>query len=132
MTQRLSWVGLGIVLMLSGGCASPTAPTAAAYVPPPAELSLATGYPVVTLLPDLTANPAEVTVTSGSRVKMVNKSGRATWIHSYNCSEFQMMGLNPGTSRNTLPFSPAGKTCDYFAWNDDWTRKMFEGRVHVR
>jgi hypothetical protein len=136
MTQRLPWVGVALVIV-AAGCSSPTAPTSArpdAYVSAPAEMSLESGtVPVVTLLPDLTVSPAEVSVASGSRVRMVNNSGRSVWMHSYNCSEFQMMALRAGYSKNSLPFKPAGKTCDYFAWADDtWSRKIFEGRVHVR
>ena len=128
-------VGIAISIM-SAACASPTAPSSAraeVLVAAPAELSDTDGtVPVVTLLPDLTVSPAETTVSSGSRVKMINNSGRSARFHSYNCSEFQFMALPAGYSKNTMPFSPAGKTCDYFVWDVNWSRKLFEGRVIVR
>ena len=86
----------------------------------------------VSLLPDKTASPSTVEVTAGARVWFTNRSGDHVRLHSYNCSEFNMMGLYDGTSKNTLPFSPAGKTCDYFAWEENWSRKIFQGRVVVK
>ena len=85
----------------------------------------------VTLLPDLTASPSRITVKAGSRLLMTNKSGRSTRLHSYNCSEFSLMALPNGYSKNTYPFNPAGKTCDYFAWDSNWSRKIFVGQVVV-
>jgi hypothetical protein len=86
----------------------------------------------VTLLSDLTASPSSITVAAGSRVLFTNTSGRSTRLHSYNCSEFSLMALPDGYSKNTSPFGAAGKTCDYFAWDTNWSRKIFVGQVVVR
>jgi hypothetical protein len=91
-----------------------------------------TSTPVVTLLPDLTVDPARVTVMAGSTVKMVNKSGRYAKVHSYNCSEFSGVNLPNGGWIDTWEFSPAGKTCDYFVWDVNRTRKIFAGQVAVQ
>jgi hypothetical protein len=105
--------------------------------PPNTEISTATtasttdAQPVVTLLSDLTASPSLVTVKAGYRVKMVNQSGRYARIHSYNCSEFNMMQLPNGGWLNTSEFTPAGKTCDYFKWDVNWSRQIFVGQVVV-
>jgi hypothetical protein len=88
-----------------------------------------TSYPVVTLQPDLTANPALVTVQAGAKVLMVNNSTQYVLVRSY-CPEFGTMGLQPGVSRHTNPFYPAGKTCDYFVF--DYPRKIFVGQVAVK
>src|SRR5439155_13307256 len=88
--------------------------------------------PVVTLQPDLTANPSWVTVAAGSRVKFVDNSGRSVAIHCYNCIELGQLSLNPGTSKNTQVFWHAGKTCDYFAWDTNWSRQIFQGHVTVQ
>ena len=124
-------------LMLTIGCSgtAPFAPTQVATdLGGPAALATAStaGTPSVTLMPDLTANPSRVTVAAGSRVLFTNKSGRSTRLHSYNCSEFSLMARPNGYSKNTYPFSPAGKTCDYFAWDTNWSRKIFVGQVIVQ
>jgi hypothetical protein len=31
-----------------------------------------------------------------------------------------------------MPFDPAGKTCDYFVWDTNWSRKIFVGRIVVQ
>jgi hypothetical protein len=140
MTKRFGSLVIGMgLLMLSVGCSKGSTPVAPSNstmsVLDSGSLSLdSTTYPYtyVTLEPDLTANPASVTVKAGYRVRMVNNSGRYVTIHSYNCYEFQAISLRPGESRSTFPFSPAGKTCDYFAWAQDWSAKYFEGRVLVQ
>ena len=131
-----SWVFAFSTLTWMFGCsgAAPLAPTRVAT-----ELggstALATastiGTPSVTMQPDLTASPSRITIAAGSRVLFTNRSGRSTRLHSYNCSEFSLMALPDGYSKNTYPFSPAGKTCDYFAWDTNWSRKIFVGQVVV-
>jgi hypothetical protein len=86
----------------------------------------------VTLLPDLTVDSPRVAVSAGTRVKMVNKSGRYAKVHSYNCSEFSGVNLPNGGWINTWAFTPAGKTCDYFVWDVNYSRKLFEGQVVVQ
>jgi hypothetical protein len=131
------WSAAMGALMISVGCSqAPTAPSSLAIESSSAALGATSettySQPVVTLLPDLTVSPSQVTVRAGYRVRMVNNSGRAARIHSYNCSEFTLMALPAGYSKNTLPFSPAGKTCDYFVWETDWSRKIFVGQVIVQ
>ena len=46
--------------------------------------------------------------------------------------EFQLMALPPGKSKNTIGFKPAGKTCDYFVWDVNWSRMIFVGQVVVQ
>ncbi len=87
--------------------------------------------PEIAMLPDLTVTPARVKVKAGYRVTFINKSGRYKQIHSYNCSEFQMVDPDPGTSIRSSPFSPGGKVCDYFAWENRRSRKIFVGQVEV-
>jgi hypothetical protein len=91
-----------------------------------------TSSPTVTLLPDLTVDSPRVAVSAGTRVKMVNKSGRYAKVHSYNCSEFSGVNLPNGGWINTWAFTPAGKTCDYFVWDVNYSRKLFEGQVVVQ
>jgi hypothetical protein len=135
MTKRF-WsgvIGLGM-LTWTVGCAreNPVAPSnlnARVAGGPLSELTT-TSYPVVTLQPDLTANPSVVTVQAGKPVLMVNNSTRYVLVRSYNCDEFLILGLQPGVSRYSWPFQPAGKTCDYFVW--DYPRKIFVGQVVVQ
>jgi len=87
--------------------------------------------PVITMLPDYTVSPARVVVKSGYRVKVVNNSGRYVQIHSYNCTQFQMVDPDPGDWVHSGIFRPAGKVCDYFAWDTNWSRKIFVGQVEV-
>lgn len=87
--------------------------------------------PSVTMLPDLTVTPLRVSVKTGYRVRFVNNSGRYVQIHSYNCSEFQMVDPDPGSWVNTMTFRPAGKVCDFFAWDRNWSAKIFVGQVEV-
>ena len=87
--------------------------------------------PSVTMLPDLTVTPSRVSVKTGYRVRFVNNSGRYVQIHSYNCSEFQMVDPDPGSWVNSMTFRPAGKVCDFFAWDRNWSAKIFVGQVEV-
>lgn len=136
MTRKLwvSMIGVGM-LTLTIGCSrqTPLAPgdVGSAISDAPAALTT-TGTPVVTLMPDLTASPSLVTVAAGYRVKMVNSSGRYAKVHSYNCTEFNMVNLPNGGWINTSVFTPAGRTCDYFVWDVNWSRKLFEGQVVVQ
>ena len=140
MTMKL-WSGLvGVaMLMMSFGCAreTPLAPseesaaTLSSAEPSVSATSVTTSVPVLTLQPNLTADPARVTVAAGGVVKFVNKSGRYTKVHSYNCTEFTMVSLPDGGWRNTQYFRSA-KTCDFFVWESDWSRKLFEGQVVVQ
>jgi hypothetical protein len=136
MKSLLGVVGVGL-LTLNIGCAreTPLAPSAVndAVVTGTQGSELTTDdTPVVTLLPDLTVDPTLTTVAAGSKVMMVNKSGRYAKVHSYNCSEFNMVNLPNGGWIRTSPFTPAGKTCDYFVWDVNWSRKLFEGQVKVQ
>ena len=151
MTKNF-WSGvLGVALLtFSVGCsgmASPVAPSSitsvakntgglsSADVSGAAEVSTTaaiSSYPAVTLQADLTASPSSVTVAAGSKVLMVNNSTRYVSVNSYNCAEFSSMGLQPGVSRHTMPFYTGGKTCDYFVWDKNWSRKIFVGQVVVQ
>jgi hypothetical protein len=132
------WLGVIAFGLLTWtvGCAreNPAAPSElnlSAAQGPLSELTT-TSYSIVTLQADLTANPALVTVRAGDPVLMVNNSARVVRIHSYNCSEFSAIWLSPGVAKHTIPFNPTGKTCDYFAWDTNWSRKIFQGKVDVR
>jgi hypothetical protein len=83
------------------------------------------------MLPDYTVSPSYVQVKAGSRVKVVNNSGRYFQIHSYNCSQFQMVDPYPGSYNYSGYFRTAGRVCDYFAWDTNWSRKLMEGKVEV-
>jgi len=136
MTTKSMWAVVGVA-MLAGtiGCAreTPLAPGVAENSASTAAAELTTGSnPVVTLMPDLTASPQVTTVSAGTRVKFVNNSGRYAKVHSYNCSEFSGVNLPNGGWINTWAFTPAGKTCDFFVWDTNYTRKLFEGQVVVR
>jgi hypothetical protein len=133
-----SWLGvIGVTMLtLSVGCAretplSPSQVNDAVSGAQGSELTT-TSWPVVTLLPDLTVDPTLTTVAAGSKVKMVNNSGRYAVVHSYNCSEFSGVNLPNGGWINTWVFKPAGKTCDFFVWDVNWSRKLFEGQVVVQ
>jgi hypothetical protein len=120
---------------MAGGCArnSPTAPATSEAVTLSGEDggSLTSSAYRVTLNADNTATPSSLAVASGYKVLFVNNSGRGVSLHSYNCSEFTYMDMGAGYSQNTLPFRPAGKTCDYLAYDDSY-RKIFEGRITVQ
>jgi hypothetical protein len=134
MKSLLGLIGVGM-LTLTAACAgeTPLAPGDAGGTASATQLELTTtSTPVVTLMPDLTVDPHQVLVTAGSTVKMVNNSGRYAKVHSYNCSEFSGVNLPNGGWINTWVFRPAGKTCDYFVWDVNWSRKLFEGQVMVR
>jgi hypothetical protein len=138
MTKKFWSAVMGVGLLMSSvGCSeiALTAPSNSTVTVLDSGLgstaSIADSYPVVTLLPDLTTDPSQVTVPAGYRVKMVNNSGRYAKMHSYNCSEFSMVNLPNGGWINTSVFNPAGKTCDYFAWDVNWSRKIFVGQVVV-
>jgi hypothetical protein len=134
MKSWLSMIGVGL-LTLTIGCAheTPLAPDDVGGGVSNTRLELTTtSTPVVTLMPDLTASPSRVTVAAGYTVKMVNNSGRYAVVHSYNCSEFSGVNLPNGGWINTWEFSPAGKTCDYFVWDVNWSRKLFQGQVVVQ
>ena len=128
-------IGFG-VLLLSVGCTqqSLTAPTELVSNSTTREATSSTSpYQVVTLQADLTAAPASVTVKAWDAVTFVNRSGRFVTIHSYNCNEFSVLRIPDGYSRNTNYFRPAGKKCDYFAWDDnDYSRQVFVGDVNVQ
>jgi hypothetical protein len=140
MTTTKSWLGMIGVALLIGcvGCSGTTAPIApsnssieigSASGPRVAETS---SEPTVTLRSDLTADPSTITVQAGTTLLVVNNSGRYVRMRSANCSdEFITMGLQDGAARHTMEFWPAGKTCDYFVWDTNWSRKIFNGRVYV-
>ena len=139
MNSWSSLIGVGMLVM-SFGCArdtplSPSEVNDAGSGTQASELAAtaaATSTPVVRLQSDLTASPSSVNVSAGYKVLIANESSRNVRLHSYNCSEFQAILLAPGASKHTSPFSPAGKTCDYFAWDTNWSRKIFGGRVTVQ
>jgi hypothetical protein len=126
-------IALGVLLM-AGGCGrnSPTAPATseAAALSGDDGGSLTSSAYSVTLNPNNSATPSSLAVASGYKVLFVNNSGRPVALHSYNCSEFSYMSLNAGYSKNTLPFNPAGKTCDYTAYDTNY-QKIFVGRITV-
>lgn len=135
--MRVGFSAIGLTAMLAAsGCGAnpPTAPSSMAVEISGADATAATtSYPVVTLQSDLTVSPASVTVNAGTPIRMVNNSSRGVRFHSGNCSEFSLMALSPGASKNTIGFKPAGKTCEYFVWEDSTrTRKIFAGQVVVQ
>jgi hypothetical protein len=95
----------------------------------PKLTTASTSEVVVTLQPDYTASPAMVSLPAGETILIVNNTSQYVLIRSYDCSEFSSMGLQPGVSRHTMPFTPAGETCHYFAWH--YPRKDFQGQVNV-
>jgi hypothetical protein len=120
-------------LLSSVGCTqhSPSAPTdLVTNSTSVAEAASTSSEPTVTLRSDLTADPAVISVQAGQTVLMVNNSAQYVLVRSYNCSQFSSMGLQPGVSRHTMPFSTSGKQCDYFVW--DYPRKIFNGSVIVQ
>ena len=135
MTMKsMSAVAGAAMLAAAIGCAreAPLAPGGfSSDISAAATEVITTTYPVVTLLPDLTVEPARVSVREGYKIKMVNKSGRYAVIQSSNCSEFNMMNVANGRFQYSSVFRPAGKTCDYYAWETDWSRKFFIGQVVV-
>jgi hypothetical protein len=135
MTRKLwlSMIGVGM-LTLTIGCArqTPLAPEDVGSAVSDAQLELTASMPVVTLMSDLTAAPAMITVPALGAVQFVNNSARFVTIHSYNCTEFSLLRIPAGYSRRTTYFRPAGKTCDYFAWDDNWSRQIFVGQVVVQ
>lgn len=136
MTTKYGFAAIGLAaLLVNAGCAqsSPTAPASlgsAASVSEDGAALTSSSY-VVTLMPDLTASPSSLSVASGYKVLFVNQSGRSVVVHSYNCSEFTYMSVYAGERKNSLPFNPAGKTCDYFAYNASY-QKIFVGQVAVK
>jgi hypothetical protein len=138
MSVMKSWfsvIGFATILMTVGcGKQAPNAPSEMAVEVSSPEATMATTYatPLVTLGADLTASPAFLTVPVGGKVRMVNNTGRALRIFSYTCTEFSTIALSPGYSANTLPFRSTGKTCDYFAWDYNWSRKILVGQVVVQ
>ena len=134
--------GLGVValgmLMVSIACGreTPNAPTAigdnSSAITSGATMETMGIGATVTLQPDLTAYPANVTVREWEAVKFVNQSGRFVTIRSYNCTEFNLLRIPDAYSLDTSFFRPAGKTCDYFAWDVNWSRKIFVGQVLVQ
>lgn len=132
MTKSLCLIaGSVVVLGFAAACSSalPAAPTTANATAPATPLADLASTPVVTLQPNNTASPSSVTVAAGNTVLFSNQSGHAVLLRSYNCSEFSSMGLQNGVSRHTMPFNPAGKTCDYFAFYN--AQKVDVGRVVV-
>jgi len=133
MKSWLGMIGVGL-LILSVGCTERAgiAPTELASNTKVGGAAASSTYesPVVTLQPDLTADPATISVAAGYTVLVVNNSTRYVRMRS-NCSEFITMGLQPGVSRHTMPFETAGQTCDYFVWDTNWSRKIFVGTVNV-
>jgi hypothetical protein len=123
-----------VAFLINVGCAqnSPTAPaSSASAVASDDGGALTSSSYTVTLQPDLTASPSSLSVASGYKVLFVNNSGRGVALHSYNCSQFTYMSLNAGYSKNTLPFSPSGKVCDYLAYDNNY-QKIFQGRITVQ
>jgi plastocyanin len=131
------WAG---TLALTAGCAGGETPLRPSSVSA-AEVSVdasapptmsSTTTPTITLQPDLTVSPAQVTVSAGQDVVMVNRSGRNATIRASNCSEFNMMNVPKGGFQYSSIFNPAGKACDYYAWDVNWSRQIFIGRVVVQ
>ena len=123
-----------VAFLINVGCAqnSPTGPaSSASAVASDDGGALTSSSYTVTLQPDLTASPSSLSVASGYKVLFVNNSGRGVALHSYNCSQFTYMSLNAGYSKNTLPFSPSGKVCDYLAYDNNY-QKIFQGRITVQ
>ena len=131
MTRKLwvSMIGVGM-LTLTVGCAREMPVGPSELNGEVSGTALTSSEYVVTLMPDLTASPASLSVTAGYKVLFVNNSGKSVDLHSYNCSEFIYMSFSAGYSKNTRPFSPAGKTCDYFAYNASYA-KILVGQVSV-
>jgi len=123
------------VLVLSVGCTqrSATVPTElVSNATEGAATSSTTTSAVVTLQPDKTANPSNVTVPESTKVMFVNQSGADVTIQSYNCTEFSLLRIPDGYYRRTTYFTPAGKRCDYFASDGNGSRQIFVGAVFVQ
>jgi plastocyanin len=125
--------------MMSIACsemATPVSPSPISIVDTSAEVpasseSPSETAPVITMLSDYTASPSYVKVKVGYRVTFVNHSGRYFQIHSSNCSQFTMVDPSPGSSVRSGIFKYAGKVCNFYAWDTNWSRKLFEGKVEV-
>jgi hypothetical protein len=139
MTSTAWSAAIGFAMMtMSVACSGTTTPVGPSNLRIMAvtEGSLSTALttylsPTITMQSDLTVSPSYVTVKAGYRITVVNNSARYAQFRSYNCSEFQMVNPTPGNWENTAIFSPAGKVCDYFAWDVNLSRKIFEGKVEV-
>src|SRR5882762_9980926 len=85
------------VLLMNVGCAqnAPTAPasTSSAVLASDDGEALTSSSYAVTLMPDLTASPSNLSVKSGYKVLFTNNSGRPVSLQSYNCSQFNYMDL---------------------------------------
>ena len=135
MMKRFSMSALGgLMIVWTVGCAqqTPSGPSVVSDSVSGARTveATASSTPVVTLRPDLTANPAEVTVPVGGSVLFSNQTANYVLMRSSNCSEFQIVGLQAGVSRYTWPFYPGGKKCDYYAYKNG--QEVFVGRVYVQ
>jgi len=144
--KSLEFAGIIGIAVLTIACGGPTplAPSqlnngrAAVQAPMSTESSASaptlttasTSEVVVTLQSDGTATPSVVSLPAGNKILMVNNSSQYVRIRSFNCSQFSSIGLQPGASLHTMPFMPAGKTCDYFAWGN-YPQKIFQGQVNV-
>lgn len=125
-------IGFG-ALLLSVGCTqrSVTAPTEFVSNGTIGKATSSTySYQVITLQPDLTASPALVTVNAGDPVMIVNNTSQYVRMRSPNCDEFSIVGLQPGASKYTWPFSTPGVTCDYYVLN--WPNTVLQGKVQVQ
>ena len=144
--KSLEFAGIIGIAVLTIACGGPTplAPsqlnnerTAVVETPMGAESSapaptLTPSYisdATVTLQPDGTASPAEVSVAVGHTILMVNNGSQYVLIRS-NCGEFSTMGLQPGDAHYTAPFRPAGKTCNYYAYRN-YPNKIYNGSAKV-
>jgi hypothetical protein len=139
MTKKSWFEAMGIgVLMFGLGCSEATAPTAPSNsamngleLGSESTTSVTDTRPIVTLRADLTADPPYVTVRQGYKVGMANRSDRYVTIRGSNCSQFNMMNLPPGGYLNSSVFQTVGMVCNYYAWDVNWSRKIFEGKVEV-
>ena len=142
--KSLGFAGIVIaVLTVACGGDMPLSPSqlnnerAAAETPtstksPTSPPTLTTQYisdATVTLQPDGTASPAVVSVGVDHTILMVNKSSKYVRVRSSNCGEFATMGLQPGGSSHTMPFRPAGKTCEYHV--SAYPNIIYQGQVNV-
>ena len=78
----------GLMIVWTVGCARemPTAPSVVSDSISGARTAevTASSTPVVTLEPDLTASPAQVSVAAGNTVLVANQSARPVLMRSYN------------------------------------------------
>jgi hypothetical protein len=130
-THCLGVLCFAVLVPFTAACGeSPTAPSLSAAALASDDSTSLVAAQGVTLNADNTATPSSMAVLAGYKVTFYNRSGRMLVLQSTDCWEFNYMSLAVGMSRNTSPFSPAGKTCHY--WVNASSGKTFVGQITVQ